>query len=149
MWCRTLKTQCVITEGTPVISLPDLKFGRFSTSGRTAAVSRLRESLIGRRVQTRLWTCLGGQQELGVRRPEFWVVKRQSPEAPGCTGDRPIHRRTKPATLLWPVPPPGQTVPLATQGPGWEEEENTMRKGHISKKSRCQGIPMAYDQTEV
>ena len=42
--------------------------------------------------------------------------------------DRPVHPGAGSAALLWPAPPLGQTVPLATQGPSWGKEENSEQK---------------------
>lgn len=138
------ETQCVVTKRAPVISLPDLKFGRFLTSGRTAAVSRLRESLVGRGEQTRLWACLGGRQELGVRRPEFWVVKgRQSPETPRLPRGqaRPPQNKASSPLMAWSTTRPDGTLghPRARLGGRRKHNEKRPYKQEVQVSGNSDG----------
>lgn len=66
-----------------------------------------------------------------------WWRGGRPQRAPGCTRGRPVYRRAGSTAVLWPVPPPGQTVsapgsPRAKLG----GEEDSVRKGHGSRKCR-------------
>lgn len=91
------------------------------------------------------WTCLGGRQKLGVRRPEFWMVKgQQSPEGPRLHRGRacpPQNKASSPLTASSTTRPDG-TLGNPRAGLGGRRKHNEKRpyKQEVQMSGNSDGI---------